>query len=91
VAPHADLDLVRTLALEAVAEADNVLKDPPPLFLFDPGPFPTHYHARVHFPIAERIKQAVARSSVRLLLDQKLKQHRVPLPMSERLLGLPPS
>lgn len=85
----ADVELVKRLALEAAAEAEGVLREPEAVFLFDPGPLPTHLQFRLVVPIAERIQQGLARTSVRMLLMKKFQEHAVPMPVGERLIGWP--
>ena len=84
-----DVELVKRLALEAAAEAEGVLKEPEAVFLFDPGPLPTHFHFRLIVPIAERIQQGLVRSGVRMALAKKFQAEGVPMPVGERLIGWP--
>lgn len=85
----ADVEVVKRLALEAAAEAEGVLKEPEAVFLFDPGPLPTHLQFKVIVPIAERVQQGLVRSSVRTLLVKKFQAEGVPMPLGERLIGWP--
>ena len=86
----ADVELVKRLSLEAAAEAEGILPTPEPVFLFDPGPLPTHLQFKLIVPIGERMQQGLVRTSVRTLLVKKFQQHEVPMPLGERLLGWPP-
>ena len=90
VARHdADLDVIRKLAMEAAVEAANVLADPAPVFLVDPGMLPTHLQCKLIVPIANRLQQGPVRSAVRELLIKKFAAHDVPMPVGERLIGWP--
>lgn len=85
----ADVDLVKRLALETVPEAKGILPSPDPVFLFDPGPLPTHLHFKLIVPIAQRVDQGLARDSVRTILMRKFQENNVPMPMGDRLIGWP--
>lgn len=90
----ADLALVEKLALEAAQEetareGSYILPEPAPVFLFDPGPLPTHLQFKLLVPIADRVQQGLVRSQLRMALLRKFAAHEVPLPMGERLIGWP--
>jgi small-conductance mechanosensitive channel len=93
VAHSADLEMVARLAKEAAAEAieagENVLAEPAPLFIFDPGPLPTHLQFKILVAVADRTHIGLARSAVRLRLISKFQANNVPLPLGERLIGWP--
>jgi small-conductance mechanosensitive channel len=80
VSPQADVNLVRELALRAAIEHEQVLKDPGPLVLLDPGIMPTHVQLKLVFWIPERLAMGLIRSEVYFTLMEKLRRENVPLP-----------
>lgn len=85
----ADPVLVERLALEAARQTEGVLPTPDPVFLFDPGPLPTHLQFKLIVPIEDRLQQGLVRSRIRFALTRRFNEHGVPLPLGERLIGWP--
>lgn len=85
----ADPLLVEKLALEVARSTEGVLPSPDPVFLFDPGPLPTHLQFKLLVPIEDRLQQGIVRSRIRLALTRKFNEHDVPMPLGERLIGWP--
>lgn len=90
----ADLALVERLALEVAREetareGSLILTEPAPVFLFDPGPLPTHLQFKLLVPVGDRLQLGLVRSQVRVALLRKLTANDVPLPMGDRLIGWP--
>lgn len=89
----ADIEVVERLARESAAEAleagEGVLADPPPAFVFDPGPLPTHFHCKLLVAVADRTQIGLVRSAIRVRLVKKFQTHDVPFPLGERLIGWP--
>ena len=85
----ADPLLVERLALAVARECEGVLPTPEPVFLFDPGPLPTHLQFKLVVPIEDRMQQGLVRSRIRFALTRKFNEHDVPMPLGDRLIGWP--
>lgn len=90
VAHEADLDLVRRMVLEEVAQVPDVLDDPEPMVMMDPGVTPTHIQLKVWVHIPERTLQGLVRSAIRFRLVQRFQREGVPLPKMDYVVTGPP-
>lgn len=77
----ADPELIRTLALKAVSEAEGPLPEPAPLVLMDPGMTPTHLQMKVVFSVKSRREAGLVRSNVNYRLNAELRANHVKFPL----------
>ena len=75
-----DPEVVRTLALKAVAEAEGPLTEPSPLVLMEPGVTPTHLQMKLVFSAKSRRQMPVAKSNVNFRLNAELRANGVKFP-----------
>ncbi len=80
----ADPRRVLELASEEAALAKNVLAEPPPAALLDPGLTPTHLGVKVVVHIANRMDRDPAASDVRLRILERFRREGVPMRMEPR-------
>ncbi len=76
----ADPSAIARIAMEAATSIEGVLKDPAPLFLFDPGVTPTHIQAKLFFAAASKLQQGTVASAIRMRILERFRQEGVPLP-----------
>lgn len=76
----ADVEQVRQIILEEAGRTANVLADPAPLVLFDPGVTPTHLEFKLVFQLTNRIQAGGAQSECRLRVLDRFRREGVPLP-----------
>jgi small-conductance mechanosensitive channel len=88
-AHHADPAVVERIAMAVARSTEGVLAAPEPVFLFDPGPLPTHLQFKLIVPIEDRLQQGIVRSRIRFALVREFTKQDVPMPLGERLIGWP--
>jgi small-conductance mechanosensitive channel len=76
-----DPELIRTLALKAVREAEGPLPGYDPIVLMDPGITPTHLQMKVIFSARSRGAAGLAKSNVNYRLNAELRAKRVKFPL----------
>jgi small-conductance mechanosensitive channel len=76
----ADAGAIRRVALEVAASTEGVLREPPPLFLLDPGVTPTHLQAKLFFGVSDKLKEGLVASDIRMSMLERFRQEAIPLP-----------
>lgn len=76
----ADVDQVMNIILDEARQTANVLADPAPVVLFDPGVTPTHMEFTLVFHVASLPLAGGAQSAVRLRVLSRFRGEGVPLP-----------
>lgn len=76
----ADIEQVANIILEEAGQTTNILADPAPVVLFDPGVTPTHMEFKLVFQVANRTLGGGAQSEVRVRVLARFRKEGVPLP-----------
>jgi small-conductance mechanosensitive channel len=79
-----DPELVRNLALKAVAETEGPLSDPGPILLMEPGVTPTHLQMKLLFSVPSRRQAGLIKSNVNYRLNAELRANGVKFPRATR-------
>jgi small-conductance mechanosensitive channel len=83
-AHDADHNLIAELALDVASSTPDVLEDPVPFVLFDPGVLPTHLQMKLIVHVESHGIRGRAQSAVRRRLLEEFRERNIPLPPSER-------
>lgn len=81
----ADPSQLKTIALEEALQVTGVLRSSQPLFIFDPGPTPTHMQAKVIVHVGNRLSGGLIAAEIRMRIIERFRREGVPLPHPERL------
>ncbi|MCE5308805.1 MAG: mechanosensitive ion channel family protein [Acidobacteriales bacterium] len=76
----ADPAAIAHIAMETASSTEGVLKDPAPLFLFEPGVTPTHIQAKLFFTSSSKLQQGTVASAIRMRMLERFRQEGIPLP-----------
>lgn len=85
VGRDADAARVRDIILEVALETEGVLREPPPLVLFDPGLTPTHQVFHLYVNVVRQTERGIVASAINLRLLQRLRAEGVPLPAADQI------
>jgi small-conductance mechanosensitive channel len=78
-----DVEKASQIALEEAGKAETVLKQFPPLVLFDPGVTPTHLQFKLIVQAGHRLHQGPLQSELRLRILERFRREGIPLPVPE--------
>jgi small-conductance mechanosensitive channel len=79
---NADPELVRKLLLDAVASTEDVLKEPQPVVLLDPGMTATHLQFKLVFSLSSRLRAGPIQTEVMMRALASFRKAGVPFPQA---------
>jgi len=77
---EAEAAAIERIAMEVAASTAGALKDPAPLFLFDPGVTPTHIQAKLFVGVGDKLQQGLVTSAIRMRILERFRELGIPLP-----------
>ncbi len=79
----ADPEQVTALIMEVAASTEEVMADPPPVVLFDPGVTQTHLQFKLVVQVLDQLTRGGVQSRLRVRLLESFRDHAIPLPAAQ--------